>query len=471
MNHTPPARAARQRPHGELRTPARAKESPVKHGSRPSKRTYILDTNVLLYDPHALEVFEEHDVVIPMTVIEEIDRFKRDINETGRNARQTSRMLDDLRQQGSLKAGVSLPGGGRLRVDFAVEDDDIPITWGADSNDNKILRTAVRLHGQLNGDVALVTRDTNMRLKCDALGVVAEDYENAHLAVDEQWSGVVERWVPPEIVAAVWAEGEVRSDLLADVYPNTFVVLRSAADDNQTAMVRVRAGGFRLVPRHKEGAWGVFARNKEQLFALDLLLDPDVQLVTLNGMAGTGKTLLAIAAGLRQVADQQRYRKMLVSRPVFPLGRDIGFLPGDIGEKLNPWMKPIFDNLEHLLSSRPERRRTNEPEYQYLLDQKIVEVEALTYIRGRSIPAQFLIIDEAQNLTPHEVKTVLTRAGDGTKVVLTGDPFQIDNPYVDELSNGLTYAVERFKDDAIAGHVTLKKGERSALAELAARRL
>jgi PhoH-like ATPase len=404
-------------------------------------------------------------------VIEEIDRFKRDINETGRNARQTSRMLDDLRQQGSLKAGVSLPGGGRLRVDFAVEDDDIPITWGADSNDNKILRTAVRLHGQLNGDVALVTRDTNMRLKCDALGVVAEDYENAHLAVDEQWSGVVERWVPPEIVAAVWAEGEVRSDLLADVYPNTFVVLRSAADDNQTAMVRVRAGGFRLVPRHKEGAWGVFARNKEQLFALDLLLDPDVQLVTLNGMAGTGKTLLAIAAGLRQVADQQRYRKMLVSRPVFPLGRDIGFLPGDIGEKLNPWMKPIFDNLEHLLSSRPERRRTNEPEYQYLLDQKIVEVEALTYIRGRSIPAQFLIIDEAQNLTPHEVKTVLTRAGDGTKVVLTGDPFQIDNPYVDELSNGLTYAVERFKDDAIAGHVTLKKGERSALAELAARRL
>jgi PhoH-like ATPase len=282
---------------------------------------------------------------------------------------------------------------------------------------------------------------------------------------------VVERWVPPEIVAAVWAEGEVRSDLLADVYPNTFVVLRSAADDNQTAMVRVRAGGFRLVPRHKEGAWGVFARNKEQLFALDLLLDPDVQLVTLNGMAGTGKTLLAIAAGLRQVADQQRYRKMLVSRPVFPLGRDIGFLPGDIGEKLNPWMKPIFDNLEHLLSSRPERRRTNEPEYQYLLDQKIVEVEALTYIRGRSIPAQFLIIDEAQNLTPHEVKTVLTRAGDGTKVVLTGDPFQIDNPYVDELSNGLTYAVERFKDDAIAGHVTLKKGERSALAELAARRL
>jgi PhoH-like ATPase len=297
MNHTSPARTAARPSRVEVRAPTRVKESPVNQGSSPTKRTYILDTNVLLYDPHALEVFEEHDIVIPMTVIEEIDRFKRDINETGRNARQTSRMLDDLRQQGSLKAGVTLPGGGRLRVDFAVEDDDIPITWGADSNDNKILRTAVRLHGQLNGDVALVTRDTNMRLKCDALGVVAEDYENAHLAVDEQWSGVVERWVPPEVVASVWAEGELKTDLLGDLYPNTFAVLRSAADDNQTAMVRVKAGGFKLVPRHKEGAWGVFARNKEQLFALELLLDPDVQLVTLNGMAGTGKTLLAIAAG------------------------------------------------------------------------------------------------------------------------------------------------------------------------------
>mgnify|MGYP000917532031 CR=1 FL=1 len=436
-----------------------------------SSRTYILDTNVLLYDPRALEAFEEHDIVIPMTVIEEIDRFKRDVNETGRNARHASRMLDELRELGSLRDGVPLSSGGHLRVDFAADDDTIPITWGADSNDNKILRTALRLHRALDGAVALITRDTNMRLKCDALGVDAEDYENAHLALDEQWSGVVERWVPPELIASLYAEGEVSDPLLADLYPNTFVVLRSEGDDQQSAMARARPGVCRLVPRHKEGAWGVFARNKEQLFALDLLLDPDVQLVTLNGMAGTGKTLLAIAAGLKQVADQHRYRKMLVSRPVFPLGRDIGFLPGDVGEKLNPWMKPIFDNLEYLLSSRTERRRSNEPEYQYLLDQKIVEVEALTYIRGRSIPQQFLIIDEAQNLTPHEVKTVLTRAGDGTKVVLTGDPFQIDNPYVDELSNGLTYAVERFKDDAIAGHVTLRKGERSALAELAARRL
>lgn len=439
-----------------------------------SPRTFILDTNVLLYDPHALEVFKEHDVVIPMTVIEEIDRFKKDVNETGRNARQTSRMLDTLRGRGSLREGVRLAGGGTLRVDHNSDDaHSVAITWGADSNDNRILQTAVRLHRSLGSRVALVTRDTNMRLKCDALGVVAEDYENAHLQVDEQWTGVVEASVAPELISALYADGEVATSEAAAWYPNTFVVLRSSGDDGQTAMGRVKAdrSGFRLVQRHKEGVWGVFARNKEQLFALDLLLDPEVQLVTLNGMAGTGKTLMAIAAGLRQTADQQRYRKMLVSRPIFPLGRDIGFLPGDVGEKLNPWMKPIFDNLEFLLSSRPDKRRSAQPEYQYLLDQKIVEVEPLTYIRGRSIPLQFLIIDEAQNLTPHEIKTVLTRAGEGTKVVLTGDPHQIDNPYVDELSNGLTYAVERFKGDGIAGHVSLRKGERSQLAELAAKML
>ncbi|HMV69096.1 MAG TPA: PhoH family protein [Myxococcota bacterium] len=435
-------------------------------------RTFILDTNVFLYDPHALEVFKEHDIVIPMTVIEEIDRFKKDVNETGRNARQTSRMLDSLRAKGSLREGVRLPGGGTLRVDHLPDDkDQVAITWGADSNDNRILQTAVRLHRNLGARVALVTRDTNMRLKCDALGVVAEDYENAHLQVDEQWTGVVEANVASSLIGGLYADGEVAADEAAAWYPNTFVVLRG--DDGQTAMARVRPdrSGFRLVQRHKEGVWGVFARNKEQLFALDLLLDPDVQLVTLNGMAGTGKTLMAIAAGLRQTADQQRYRKMLVSRPIFPLGRDIGFLPGDVEEKLNPWMKPIFDNLEFLVSSRPDKRRSQQPEYQYLLDQKIVEVEPLTYIRGRSIPQQFLIVDEAQNLTPHEIKTVLTRAGEGTKVVLTGDPHQIDNPYVDELSNGLTYAVERFKGDGIAGHVSLRKGERSQLAELAAKLL
>ncbi|MEZ4240220.1 MAG: PhoH family protein [Myxococcota bacterium] len=436
-------------------------------------RTYVVDTNVLLYDPNALFVFAEHDIVIPMTVIEEIDRFKKDLNETGRNARTVSRLLDDLREQGSLRQGVALRGGGKLRVDDATFGPDLPITWGPETPDNRILRQVLRLAREPEASVVLVTRDTNMRLKCDALGVPAEDYQNAHLQIDQPYTGVVEHVVPGEVIDAIHAEGAVPLDALGDlqVYPQQIVVLTAAESTSKTAMGRVdsKSGRLRRVGRHKEGVWGIFARNKEQLFALDLLLDDDVHLVTLDGSAGTGKTLLAIAAGLRKVADERTYRKLLVSRPIFPLGRDIGFLPGDIGEKLNPWMKPIFDNLELLLSARVDvGSKVPEPEYQYLLDQKIIEVEPLTYIRGRSIPNQYLIVDEAQNLTPHELKTVLTRAGEGTKVVLTGDPHQIDNPYVDMLSNGLTYTVERFKNSDIAGHVTLRKGERSPLAELAA---
>lgn len=435
-------------------------------------RTYIVDTNVLLYDPNAVFVFHEHDIVIPMTVIEEIDRFKKDLNETGRNARAISRYLDELRLRGSLRDGVVLEGGGRLRVDYMTHGPDLPITWGPESNDNRILRQVLRLREELTGYVALVTRDTNMRLKCDALGVPAEDYQNAHIQVDEQYTGVVEITGPAELVDEVHANGAVALDGLPDwhLYPQQVVILAAEGQASKTVMARVDTKRRRLrkVGRYKEGVWGIFARNKEQLFALELLLDDDIHLVTINGSAGTGKTLLAIAAGLRKVADEGIYRKMLVSRPIFPLGRDIGFLPGDLEQKLNPWMKPIYDNLELLLSTREIGSKVPEPEYQYLLDQKIIEVEPLTYIRGRSIPKQFLIVDEAQNLTPHEIKTVLTRAGEGTKVVLTGDPHQIDNPYVDALSNGLTYTVERFKGSDIAGHVTLKKGERSPLAELAA---
>jgi PhoH-like ATPase len=258
------------------------------------------------------------------------------------------------------------------------------------------------------------------------------------------------------------------------LYANQFLILNAEDREGQSAMVRFDFRQQRLtrVGRHKEGVWGIFARNKEQLFALDLLLDDSVSLVTLDGVAGTGKTLLAIAAGLKKATDDRVYRKLLVSRPVYPLGRDVGFLPGDLEEKLNPWMKPIYDNLELLISgAEAETRRERQertPAYQPLLDQGIIEVEPLTYIRGRSIPRQYLIVDEAQNLTPHEVKTVVTRAGEGTKVILTGDPLQIDNPYVDATSNGLTYVIENMKESPLAGHVTLRKGERSELAEVAA---
>jgi PhoH-like ATPase len=442
---------------------------------RAPKRIFVLDTNVLLYDPGALYVFDEHEVVVPMTVIEEVDRFKKDLNETGRNARTVSRYLDGMRERGSLADGVELDDGGLVRVDFAMEPGLIPASWGGDTNDNRILQTVATLARRYQDrPVTLVTRDTNMRLKCDALGIDAEDYQHSRIDVDEQYTGVQEMTVPADFIDEFYQNGTQPLDPAGIFYPQQFVVLTADDGSNKSAMVRVdgRKQRFKLVGRHKEGTWGIFARNKEQLFAMELLLDNSVKLVTLNGVAGTGKTLLALACGLKLTADDQAYRRMLVSRPIFPLGRDIGFLPGDIEEKLNPWMKPIFDNLELIVQTTREvgrGKRNPEPQFQYLLDQKIIVVEPLTYIRGRSIPKQFLIIDEAQNLTPHEVKTVLTRAGEDTKIVMTGDPYQIDNPYVDALSNGLTYVIERFKDAHLAGHVTLRKGERSPLAELATR--
>lgn len=437
------------------------------------RRIFVLDTNVILYDPGALFVFDEHEVVIPLTVIEEMDKFKKDLNETGRNARTVSRYLDELRARGSLRDGVALQDGGSLRVDFATDHDQVPQNWGSDTNDNRILQCALTLAKRHGPVVRLITRDTNMRLKCDAMGVRAEDYEHSHIEVDEQYSGVAEREVPADFIDNLYQQGTAQVDAVGTFHPHQFVVLTADDGSGKSAMVRVdgRKGRFRLVGRYKEGVWGIFARNKEQLFAMDLLLDNNVKLVTLNGVAGTGKTLIALACGLKLVADEEAYRRLLVSRPIFPMGRDIGFLPGDLEEKLNPWMKPIFDNLELVVNTTREVGRgknTPEPQYQYLLDKKIIVVEPLTYIRGRSIPKQFMIIDEAQNLTPHEVKTVLTRAGEDTKIIMTGDPYQIDNPYVDGLSNGLTHVVERFKGAHIAGHVTLRKGERSQLAELAA---
>jgi len=444
----------------------------------PSKRkTYVLDTNVLLYDPRALQVFEEHELVLPITVIEEIDRFKRDLNETGRNARSVSRTLDQLRSSGSLSKGLPLPGGGSLVVDLGLDSDQLPASFVPDSNDNRILATVLRLCKKRPlGSVVFVTRDVNMRLKADALGIRAEDYQHAHIRVDEHYTGVAELQVPEKLLQEIYQRGWIPWED-EQLYANQFLILQ--AEDSvakQSAMARFdqRQGRLRRVTRPKDSVWSIYPRNKEQIFALDLLLDDAVRLVTLDGIAGTGKTLLAIACGLQKVADEKAYRRLVVARPIFPLGRDIGFLPGDLSDKLNPWMKPIFDNLELLLngSDDPARnRRGGPPSYQALLDQKIIEVEALTYIRGRSIPRQFLVIDEAQNLTPHEVKTVITRAGEGTKVVLTGDPYQIDNPYVDATSNGLTYVVEHFKGMGLAGHMTFRKGERSELAEAAARLL
>ena len=433
-------------------------------------KTYVLDTNVLLHDPQALYRFEENDLVIPMTVIEEIDRFKKDLSETGRNARHFSRLIDKLRSQGKLVEGVQLENGGRLKVELYTEDHlkSLPPELQNDRGDNRILAVALALKNDIDKPVVFVTKDTNLRIKADVVGLKAEDYTSDKVSIDELYSGTVELLVPQQSVDNFYENGflEVEQELLS----NQCVTLIDELNPSHTALGRYHRGQQRVIPlvrAPKDGIWGIQPRNREQQFTFDLLLNEDIQLVTLVGKAGTGKTLLAIAAGLLKSADEGRYSRLLVSRPIFPLGRDLGFLPGDLEEKLSPWMQPIFDNVELLLGSVEEQGKRKRG-YKELVDLGLLEIEALTYIRGRSIPKQYMIVDEAQNLTPHEIKTIITRAGEGTKIVLTGDPYQIDNPYIDSSSNGLTYAVEKFKDQEIAGHVTLNKGERSSLAELAA---
>ncbi|HEY6838125.1 MAG TPA: PhoH family protein [Geobacteraceae bacterium] len=434
-------------------------------------KSFVLDTNVLLYDPQAIFKFEENDIIIPITVVEETDRFKKDMNETGRNARQFSRFLDDLRKTSSLANGIRLESGGTLRVEIYEEKvmKRLPPELREERGDNRILAVAVDLK-ERSGDraVILVTKDTNLRIKADALGLRAEDYESDKVSLEELYEGFVEMDVDAELVDRFHGQGGVEPS--TPLIANQFVTLRDSLNPSHTAIGRYSTEAGKIVPIRRvgrEGVWSIHPRNREQSFALDALLDDSVKLVTLVGKAGTGKTLLAIAAGLQKTAEENVYNRLLVSRPVFPMGKDLGFLPGDIEEKLTPWMQPIFDNVELLLSGHEMEKRHSKG-YKELMAMGIMDIEPLTYIRGRSIPNQFMIVDEAQNLTPHEIKTIVTRAGEGTKIVLTGDPYQIDNPYVDSSSNGLTYVVERFKEEAISAHVTMMKGERSALAELAA---
>ena len=435
------------------------------------KKTYVLDTNVLLHDPQALFKFEDNDLVIPITVIEEIDRFKKDMNEKGRNARQVSRILDGFRATSKLIEGVPLEKGGVLKVQLYTEETikGLPPELQVDRGDNRILAVALELQKTCSCPVIFVTKDTNLRIKADAVGLAAADYESDKVSIDDLYSGTAEVELSKDEVDRFYGQGYL--PLEGDFYPNQCITLVEAGNPSHTAIGRYNHSMGRVNPLikvPKEGLWGIHPRNREQQFAFSLLLDENIQLVTLVGKAGTGKTLLAIAAGLNLVADQGQFSRLLVSRPVFPMGRDLGFLPGDVEEKLAPWMQPIFDNVELLLGAVEERGGKHKRGYKELVDMGILEIEPLTYIRGRSIPKQFMIVDEAQNLTPHEVKTIITRAGEGTKIVLTGDPYQIDNPYVDASSNGLTYTVEKFKGQALAGHVTLTKGERSSLAELAA---
>jgi len=433
-------------------------------------KTYVLDTNVLLHDPQAIFRFEENEVVLPLTVVEEIDRFKKEQSETGRNARQISRIIDGFRTQGRLIDGLKLESGGLFRIAIYHEESMLllPPELRGGMGDNRILAVAKELDQAGTGQVFFITKDINLRIKADTIGLRAEDYESDKVAIDELYSGTLELEVGSEQIDQFYRQGELQ--IAGEFLTNQGVTLVDRDNPSHSAIGRYHGVQQTLRPllrAPKEGIWGIHPRNREQQFAIDLLLNDDYRVVSLVGKAGTGKTLLAIAAGLLKTADESIYSRLLVSRPVFPMGRDLGFLPGDIDEKLAPWMQPIFDNVELLLASVDEGGKRKRG-YRELIDLGLMEIEPLTYIRGRSIPRQYLIVDEAQNLTPHEIKTIITRAGEGTKIVLTGDPYQSDNPYIDSSSNGLSYAVERLKGQDISGHVTLTKGERSPLAELAA---
>jgi len=435
------------------------------------KKTFVLDTNVLLFDPSAFRKFGKNTVFIPLIVIEEIDRFKKDQNENGRNARNFSRFIDDLRTQGSLADGVVLESGGTLiiSVDRYVDAKELPID--VTKNDNLILSSALSLK-QSGEDVLLVTKDINLRLKADILGVPAEDYGQVDVTLEELYSGQRIFEVSGERLKEYESSRflALDEDEQVGVFANEYFILQEFHNSRRRLLGRYHQGKKGIVPliSLREGIWGIYPKNVEQQFALDALLNDEVKLVSLVGKAGTGKTLLAIAAGLEKTIAQGKYSRLLVSRPIQPMGRDLGFLPGDVNEKLAPWMQPIFDNMDFLFTQNRTHSGTS---YEELINQGILHIEPLTYIRGRSIPGQYLIVDEAQNLSPHEVKTIITRAGEGTKIVLTGDCQQIDSPYLDETNNGLAYVVERLKTEDIIGHSTLKIGERSALSEVASKLL
>ena len=425
---------------------------------------------MLLFDPMAINKFGKNTVFIPLIVIEELDRFKKDQNENGRNARHFSRIVDDLRSQGPLSHGVGLTNGGKLIISldkhtkgkYDVIDISIP--------DNRILSSALALKEEKK-NVTLISKDINLRLKSDMLGLNAEDYGPKDVTIDDLYTG--NRLYEVEVQRLVEFEKNrflaLSEKEYAEINPNEYLIVCEQGNDRHRALGRYsfdKKGIVPLIPI-REGVWGIYPKNTEQQFAFDALLNDEVKLVTLVGKAGTGKTLLAIAAGLEKTINDETFHRLLVSRPVQPMGKDLGYLPGDVNEKLAPWMQPIFDNMDFLFG----QQRGLHSSWEELINQGLLHVEPLTYIRGRTIPNQYLIIDEAQNLSPHEVKTIITRAGEGTKIVLTGDCEQIDSPYLDSVNNGLAYVVDRLKNEKITAHTNLKVGERSELSEIASKRL
>tara|TARA_Y100000034_G_scaffold103883_1_gene129976 strand:- start:1978 stop:3297 length:1320 start_codon:yes stop_codon:yes gene_type:complete len=436
-----------------------------------AKKVYVLDTNVYLTDASAVTKFGNNDILIPFKVLEEIDKHKKRQDNVGLNARSTIRKLDELRDKGSLKKGVRIARGKGLIFARPAKISMLPPEFNKKDPDNIIISAALcEKETSPNRKIIVVTRDINMRIKCDAVGLLSEDFKLDEAVADGEllYCGFEKHLVDDQTIDQFYSGEKViisKDDIL--LHPNQFIMLVSSANDKKTALARFTRYDvpLRKIVQYKD-VWGLKPRNKEQSFAMDLLMDQDVSVITLTGKAGSGKTLCAIASGLEQTLEDGRktespYKRIIVSRPIQPMGKDLGYLPGTLEEKMFPWLMPVQDNLEFLMGDKKT--------LDLYIESGDIEIEALSYIRGRSISNAFIIIDEAQQLTKHEVKTILTRVGEGSKIVFTGDIEQIDNVYVDETSNGLACLVERFKEQDVSGHVTLLKGERSKVATIASK--
>tara|TARA_Y100001937_G_scaffold89505_1_gene121066 strand:+ start:750 stop:2090 length:1341 start_codon:yes stop_codon:yes gene_type:complete len=443
-----------------------------------AKKNYVLDTSVCLTDADVLFKFDNHDIFLPLKVLEEIDGHKKRQDSVGANARKIIRTLDEFRSKGNLEKGIRISKGkGVLKVVSFTDLKQVIFPPDLDLRhpDHVIIATAKTIQANSkNRKTLLVSRDINMRVICDSIGLSAEDYvsEKAVTSSEELYNGFIVVNFDDEVIDRFYAGEEIyphnfTEELPKNMYANQYMLMVSNANDKKSALARFKAPHepLKKIIHKTLPDWKIESRNKEQAFAIDMLMDPNVKVVSLVGRAGSGKTLLAIAAGLQQTiglrSDENHYSRLIVSRPVQPLGKDIGFLPGTMEEKMLPWLMPIQDNLKFLMGDRTS--------LEMYIEKGKIEIEALTYIRGRSISNAFIVIDEAQNLTKHEIKTIITRIGEGTKIILTGDVEQIDNVYVNETSNGLAHAVEKFKEFPISGHMTFKKGERSEVATLASK--
>lgn len=427
------------------------------------RKNYILDTNVLIHDPQSIFRFQDNHLYVPVYVLEELDKLKNEQSLRGRNSREACRIIDELRCQGSLSKGIEI-GDGTFTIYVPKERKMLSVALDHKSMDNAILQSALDIKENTELRTILVTMDVNLRIRAESIGIQTASYESQSVDQSRMITGYTNMVVESGQIDELFSLGGIKPGQSDDkLYDNVCVLLK---EGDRTALGRYNKKLDEVRPvKLPKDIMGIRPRNKEQQFAFDLLLDDNIKLVTLVGIAGSGKTLLATCVGLSKVLEG-RYSRLLISRPVMPMGKDIGFLPGSLEEKLDPYMQPIYDNLE-LLMMTSGKKKTN-MKFEDLYKQDLIKIEPITYIRGRSIPNQFMIIDESQNLSPHELKTIITRCGEGTKIVLTGDPDQIDNPYMDRGTCGLSFAVEKLHDNPIVGHLTLSKGERSELSNLAA---